>query len=169
MRMNDAYRRLVLAAAVLGLTLSAVPGCGPCGGTETGNCDPALTGSTDGAMTPTRPAVELRNALCSKLAECHTELAVTDCQLGLNAVANIDTEIGVAGGTYATYEDLIDDEAAGNLTGDATILDVCTADIAALTCSNPLVQGAWSSGDSTNFSNVETMIPTTAGSCPDVY
>lgn len=160
--------RVLLGIGILVLA-AAASGCGACGGTETGNCGSAHVASGSGSYGFPTSADTILYYTCTKLSDCHAGLAYEDCTIGVLGTTNIDVEIGMTGGAYPTYQDLIDDETAGKITADTTALNTCLNDIDTLNCTDGAVTGAWNSGSPSDFSNVETMFPAGAGSCPDVY
>ncbi len=134
-----------------------------CGGTDSGNPPPpASTGSSSDTGV-----ASIENYICYKLSACFS-LEYESCYSGLRASSGIDTEIGLASG-YGTFQKIITDDGAGTITRSASALTTCTAAIYTLTCSSTAVQTSFSSGTPTDFSNIQNILPTGSGSCPDIY
>lgn len=157
--------------------------CGE-GGTETGNPtdgdefsdsgDAGDDGDDEPTGSPTDDAAgteaeTIGSALCTVLAQCFSSLASADCEAGLLAVSNIDTELGLAVGEFDDFAAVITAEQEGSIIADETIAAQCVADIEALACADASVQAAYDEDDAENFDNVFRMIPLGDDSCMGVY
>lgn len=107
--------------------------------------------------------------ICSTLSSCHPELSLAACETGILNTTGIETQLGLAKGSMKIFSEIVQAETDGALRGDVAAMSSCTSEIQKLTCSDTLVQSAYSSSASDPFAGVAFMIPTTPGTCPVVF
>jgi hypothetical protein len=156
-------------SALLLLFLSS---CGLIGGTEAGN--PSLTpgipqNPVDANLPQNLESVQIVNAICTKLIQCHPTLNLANCHSGVEAQTNITPALGVAS-SFGTVADVIQAETVGTLRADPTRAQTCVSEISAQSCVSPTLGTAtYSPASPTNFTGVINMIPTSGTSCAGVF
>lgn len=141
--------------------------CGS-GGTETGN--PTNQGD-DGTTADfiELASSQILDALCAKLVECFETLELADCEVGVSESSDVHAEVGFEQDDYDTFDEVIDDEQAGNISFNADPLTNCLADIELLECSDSSVESAFNENSPDNFNNVGNMVPDGDDSCEGVF
>lgn len=176
-------KKIALLLFIVSFLSTLFLACGE-GGTETGNPtdgDEFSDGEDAGDDADDQPtsapiddadsteAESIGSALCTVLSQCFSPLASDDCEAGLLAVSNIDTELGLAVGEFADFALVITAEQEGSLIADETTAAQCVADIEALACADASVQAAYDEDNADSFDNVFRMIPLGDDSCAGVY
>jgi hypothetical protein len=158
-------KKLFSTLLILGV-LGAGCGTGLFGGTGTGNPGVGPQGTTeDGNLNST-----IWSALCSKLVQCNGgSLSAATCSASLNSQDNIDTEVGLSVGQYANVSAIVSAVDSGALTVNSSHSQQCVSDVQALSCADPLVQGAFQSGAANPLAGAAAMIPTGAASCTGYF
>jgi hypothetical protein len=153
-----------LISALLLLSACA-PGGG--GGTETGNPGSKVPGPLVSDYTG-NGGTDVLNTICTKLTACNAGLTATQCSNGLLPQTNIAARLGLASG-FGTLQQVIDATNAETIVTNSTRLSTCRSDIEALSCGDPTVVAAWSSGSPSDFTAVFNLIPTSGTSCAGIY
>lgn len=126
-------------------------------------------GVTDAGNPAPQPwATNCLSSMCSKLHECFPSLSLAQCGAGIRASSSIDTELGVRQG-IGTFQDLMDAEAAGEITAYSPEKTTCTRDIGLLSCGSAEVQAAFDPGNPTDFEQVTSLLSRSSLSCAGVY
>lgn len=96
-------------------------------GTGTGNPEKQPASDSNSLFT-------LRSYVCVKLTNCYNLLSANDCQAGMGVQTNIDTELGLSEGQYASYEEVEDAVYDGVLSPHLAAVSQCADDIYQLSC-----------------------------------
>lgn len=144
--------------------------CGS-GGTETRNPTNEEDGTGDEpiASSTVLASVQIRDALCTKLVECFTALKLSDCESGVELSSDVHAEIGFEQNDYDTFNEVIDDEEAENISADADPLTNCVDDIELLECSDSSLESAFDENNPDNFNNIGSMVPDGSDSCEGIF
>lgn len=149
--------------------------CGA-GGTDTGNPSAIDSGTGDSPTSDCdscSPAISLTGieqivtSVCEKLVSCSSTLTQANCEAGVFAQSNIDTEIGLPINTYSDLEAVLEAELDDVLTYNSTELSSCLTSIDQLSCQSSNVTLAYRASAPSNFTNVYQLIP--VSSCSQVY
>lgn len=148
MRHASKFGFLVLFAVAMSLSISACRlECGddPNGdsmtcprGTGTGNPAQPNLGSDPGFAT-----TRLMSSVCMKLESCQTGLTFQQCNTAFLARSDIDAEVGLPEGAFATYQDAIAGEMSGAVRANDSSLQDCVSAIHELSCDSAEVMGAY--------------------------
>lgn len=111
-------------------------------GTDTGNA---------GLMPVNAPLNSLVSPqICERLNTCRG-LDISTCSQALLTAPNMSQTLGVSASAYPNYSDILRAVAFYGLVVDNDALADCQTAISDLSCSDPLVTGAYSSSSPTNF------------------
>lgn len=106
--------------------------------------------------------------LCALVASCHPTITAAACETEMLGQGVIDWQLGLTKGSYPNYADIIQSEASGQLTANASAALACFSGINQIKCSDPLAQSAYNESTG-SFAGMAFLIPTTAGSCPAIF
>jgi hypothetical protein len=117
----------------------------------------------------TNSAAKVVAALCQVISRCESDLTLNQCQSAIVNADGIDYQLGLTSGSDQTFLQIINAEQSLALVGNSAATDTCLVAIESLSCSDSSVENAYDPAASQPFSGVATMIPTTPGSCPEVF
>jgi hypothetical protein len=125
--------------------------------------------NTSTAGNPNNPGTsKVLAAVCEVIDRCHS-VSTSTCQSGVLGVDGLDTALGLPPGDYSSGSQMVQAEQSGAIVASSTATSACTTEIQSLSCLDPAVQSAYNSSASSAFAGVAKMIPTSPGSCPDVF
>ena len=168
--------RMIFPMMALGLFgLFAYQNCAPFKGTDTGN---PMSGSStqagnDGPSLPSNPtqteAREFGETICGKIKDCFQN-DPSACLDSVMRQTDMARRFSASSSTaLTTLVAAAQAEARGDLNPSATDSENCQADIKAIACSDPRIQGAIDTNNSRDiFHKAGEMVPT-SGSCKRVY
>lgn len=158
-------RKSGIAAGILLLIMvMAFQNCGRGYGTDTGN--PMRSLPSTGA--PITAGYRLAYASCQKIASCFVGSSASSCQVSAGRQAGLASKFTVSNAALTSLNLAQSLEASGALHPVTAALVACEAELAALSCSDPLVQGAYDTSLQDPYTGLPAMIPQN-GSCPQVY
>lgn len=152
-----------LAIFVLPLFLSA---CLISPGTNTGNPGDDMNASPGG--DPAGKSQTLAAWVCTKIKSCYPQSNTTSCLTSVMSLPGYTSELGTAAAGYNTMTDLYTDEADGKITANLTNYETCVSSFYSLSCSDTLIQNAYSNSALTDYSATNLLFRATSA-CQQIY
>ena len=171
--MNSNFRKGRLIFPLLALGLIAIFGyqnCGPFKGTETGNPMSESQSQIGSSRNPTQTeSRELGETICNKIKDCFQN-DPSACLDSVMRHSDLARRFSASSSTaLTTLVEAAAAEARGELNPSATDSENCQADIKAIACSDPRIQGAIDTTNSRDiFHKADDMVPT-SGPCRRVF
>ncbi len=133
--------------------------------------DPSLDLLKSGDIIVGNPMISkmLLAKMCKLLTTCHPDLSSKSCNDGIMKMSGVDFQLGVASGTTKNYSDIVQAEESGQIHPNITAANTCSGAIEKLSCADASVQNAYDPLAQDPFFGVAFMVPTAAGSCPNVF
>jgi len=137
-------------------------------------CQVNLPGTNTGNPEYSAPAIELSGiyrlayVICAKTDSCYPEADLNSCYTQVTALNGYTSELGATGSTYETVDALSAAETANTVNINTTNFDACEQALTQLTCTDSLVQNAYSIATPTQYSQTKQLFGA-AGSCSQIY
>lgn len=137
-------------------------------GIETGNPHVSSGNPNDNQESLNSEVSLITSRACKKISECYS-VTESSCINGIPSQNNFDLPLGISDNIYSNLTEIINAETSGAITPDYSSADQCKVDIDNSLCSDQRVIDAFSNSAPTNFSNVYKILPSSSGSCIDVF
>lgn len=141
----------------------------PAFGTNTGNPGISNSQPSPGYSSPEPKGVfQIAYQVCEKVSSCHGEATLENC---FNQIVNLPgytSELGNTAAAYPRIVDLFKAESDGLVTANKINFANCIDSIRELTCSDSLLEDAYSTLDPTNFAATNLLFRA-ASACSQIY
>ncbi|WP_413288090.1 hypothetical protein [Bdellovibrio sp. HCB337] len=139
-------------------------------GTNTGNPGKDPQNGDDSGQMPgmDSSASGLAAIVCLKVDACDSQSLITACYAQVTQLQGYTQELGATASGYATIKDLADAEGDQTVSPNITNYNSCTNAIRNLSCTDPLIQSAYTSADPTNFTNTNLLFRAST-TCTQIY
>jgi len=84
-------------------------------------------------------------------------------------MSGLGEKLGLPSGKYEPFSTVIQAENTGVIVANQTASQQCVRDIGALTCGSPEMMGAYDPSLTNPYLNIGAAIPSSLGSCPDIF
>jgi hypothetical protein len=123
--------------------------------------------STTTVGNPMTAAPKVLAGICNLIPRCHTQVSISQCELGILATGGFESTLGLPSASFKTFKDIIAAENSGSISGTAEEAQACGSEIANLSCASPEVQSAYDPSQTNPFVAAPAVVPTSA--CGNIY